>query len=120
MPVLDKHPYRPRSTPGWQLFHRYDVSVDEFQLHIRLVDHTGKRWAVAPLTFSEVGIPLPQSLASPTEDGSPDVSGFLQAALDVAWEIGLRPAGFDDHTNELKATRAHLADMRKLAKVPGA
>lgn len=52
-----------------------------------------------------------------TEDGLGDVTGFLQAALDAAWEQGLRPTTYADHTNELKAVRYHLEDMRLLAKV---
>lgn len=46
------------------------------------------------------------------------VIGFLQGALDAAWKLGLRPAAFADHTNELTAVRYHLEDMRALAKVP--
>jgi hypothetical protein len=42
---------------------------------------------------------------------------FLRALMDAAWEIGIRPSQFTDHTNELKATRFHLEDMRLLAKV---
>lgn len=42
---------------------------------------------------------------------------FLQAAMDEAWEQGLRPAGFQDFKNELAAVRFHLEDMRLLAKV---
>lgn len=48
-------------------------------------------------------------------DGVGDVTGFLQAALDAAWEIGMRPTAYADHTNELKAVRYHLEDMRTLA-----
>lgn len=47
-----------------------------------------------------------------TFDQEPEA--FLQAMLDCAWENGLRPTGFADHTNELKAVRDHLADMQKL------
>lgn len=42
---------------------------------------------------------------------------FLRAVMDQAWELGIRPTKFQDHTNELKALRDHLQDMRKLAKV---
>lgn len=45
------------------------------------------------------------------------VKNFLQAMSDAAWEIGIRPKQLEDHTNELKATRYHLEDMRVLAKV---
>ncbi len=43
-----------------------------------------------------------------------EVEDFLRAALDAAWELGLRPTGFKDHTNELTAVRYHLEDMRVL------
>ena len=46
-----------------------------------------------------------------------EVESFLQGALDFAWELGLRPKGAKDMTNELKAVRYHLEDMRLLAKV---
>jgi len=46
-----------------------------------------------------------------------DGRAFMQAMLDAAWDMGLRPASYADYTNELKAVRYHLEDMRKLAKV---
>lgn len=46
-----------------------------------------------------------------------EVDDFLRAIMDVAWDAGIRPTGVEDHTNELKATRFHLEDMRLLAKV---
>ena len=45
---------------------------------------------------------------------SVEITGFLQAAMDCAWQRGLRPSGFDG-PQEITAVRAHLADMRKLA-----
>lgn len=120
MPDINKGQIiRPRTTPGWEFFHRYDVSCDEFQLFMRVMDYQGQRWAVNPLAFSKVPstVPIPQSLAAPLEGSSPDVNGFLQAALEVAWEIGLRPQGYADPANELTATRYHLEDMRTLAKL---
>lgn len=45
----------------------------------------------------------------------PDVRSFLQACADAAWEIGIRPAQLADHSSELKATKYHLEDMRRLA-----
>lgn len=46
-----------------------------------------------------------------------EVEEFLRACMDAAWELGLRPTGFKDHTNELTAVRYHLEDMRYLVKV---
>lgn len=44
----------------------------------------------------------------------PDVRSFLQACADAAWEIDIRPAQIADHSSELKATKYHLEDMRRL------
>ena len=46
------------------------------------------------------------------------VEDFLRTCMDAAWELGIRPTGFKDHTNELTAVRYHLEDMRAIAKVP--
>lgn len=50
-----------------------------------------------------------------TESRDDNITSFLQAVLDAAWKSGLRPQGFQDHTNELTAVRYHLQDMRALA-----
>lgn len=61
------------------------------------------------------------------QDNCGDVTNFLQSALQSAWDLGMRPAGYEDARGEiaavkgqLAAVRDHLSDMRKLAKVPGA
>lgn len=51
-------------------------------------------------------------------NGRPEeIDDFLRAMMNAAWERGLRPDGYENHTNELAAVRFHLDDMRKLAKV---
>lgn len=62
-----------------------------------------------------IAVDVPLLEESWEDDGVGDVTGFLQAAMDAGWEMGLRPAGARDHTNELKAVRYHLEDMRALA-----
>lgn len=42
---------------------------------------------------------------------------FLQAMVNAAWGVGIKPTAMEDSANELKATKYHLEDMRKLAKV---
>lgn len=44
-------------------------------------------------------------------------SDFLQAMVDAAWNVGIRPSGVKDLEGTLGAVRFHLEDMRKLAKV---
>jgi hypothetical protein len=55
------------------------------------------------------------ALSSNTFTGDGEVGDFLQAVMDFAWSQGFRPKGLEDHRNELKAVRDHLADMRHLA-----
>lgn len=72
-----------------------------------------ERALARPLVFERVaeGI-LPQ----PTIGAGGVITGteFLQAALNHAWEIGLRPAGFGDTVNQVSALKDHLSDMRAL------
>jgi len=46
-----------------------------------------------------------------------ETNGILQAIVDEAWQAGIKPRQLEDATNELKATKFHLEDMRLLAKV---
>lgn len=84
-----------------------------------LDDATGDRSFVPP-----VGEAVALAIGDDPEPTFVDVGrgrradSLLQAFLDAAWEYGLRPKGFKDHTSELTATRYHLEDMRALAKVP--
>ena len=119
MPSLSMGPIHLRETQGFQIFSTYDIQTDRFLTAIRYTDHEGRRWVAKPMEWAPVGVDAPKtSLSTPHDGVEPSGRDFLQAALDVAWEIGLRPDGYQDHTNELKATRYHLEDMRALAKVP--
>lgn len=62
-----------------------------------------------PLVFE----PLPPDtlVENPTID---DGGALLQAMLDHAWEIGLRPRGFSDVPLQTAALKEHLNDMRAL------
>jgi hypothetical protein len=52
----------------------------------------------------------PQPISIGAEHGEQ----FLRACLNAAWEIGLRPDGYNDTRESMKATDAHLQDMRAL------
>ena len=87
-------------------------------LHVIRRDPNGSVAIAGPLIMhgASVGELLPET------DGilagySQETDDFLRAIMDAAWEAGIRPTGFEDHTNELKATRYHLEDMRLLSKV---
>lgn len=55
------------------------------------------------------------------DDGSGcgrNVREFLQAMSDAAWDIGIKPKQIEDNSNELKATKYHLEDMRAMVLGP--
>lgn len=93
---------------------------DLYIIKIHQGDGGPQRYIAKPLELQLV--PAGQIVDEPTmrefgSEGSGDVTGYLQAAMDAAWEAGLRPKGLEDQRNELKAVRYHLEDMRTLAKV---
>lgn len=91
-------------------------------LYIAKLNQDGSRDIVEPFVFKR----FPQNkmvldvlpAITDTHFGVDDVRGFLQAMSDAAWELGIKPKQIEDHTNELKATRYHLEDMRSLALKP--
>lgn len=53
-------------------------------------------------------------ILNPTFEG-PDVNELLQAALDEAWRLGMRPTSYrDERPEQIKAMDNHLQDMRAL------
>lgn len=80
-------------------------------------DDYGNESIAAPLVFSDCTNPL---IDKPTISGvRRDLDGraFLQACLDHAWDIGMRPAGYAGITEQVAALKAHLDDMRALVFV---
>jgi hypothetical protein len=74
----------------------------------------GEKHICRPLEFYKRE---PGDLMPPTISGSIDDNmgqDFLQAALNHAWELGMRPVGFADTPQQIKAMDAHLQDMRAL------
>ena len=64
------------------------------------------------LTF--VDLPQHGLLVEPTLSGREGLD-FLQAALNCAWELGLRPVGHHHTAEAIAAKDHHLADMRAIA-----
>lgn len=65
----------------------------------------------------EITLPFLEETYEESRDNVGAVTNFLQAALDAAWEYGLRPKGVNDPAvglAELRATKGHLEDMRAL------
>lgn len=101
--------------PIWRIrFHR-----DGFTDSLSLLIQRGDQY-VAPFTLEQM--PIAGYIDRPTlnesreaqADGLGDVSGFLRAALNCAWELGMRPDGFEDTRESMAATKKHLEDMRAI------
>lgn len=105
---------------GWQFWVDHQPwSGGKHDLRITRVSPDGTRGAIVEFKM----IDAPEGLAVPIvethtreahEDG---IRSFLQAALDAAWDAGLRPYNYEDTRQEIAAVRYHLEDMRVLAKV---
>ncbi len=54
-------------------------------------------------------------VTEPTVRSMEEGDSFLRAVLNAAWELGLRPDGFNDTRESMAATNKHLEDMRTLA-----
>lgn len=79
----------------------------------------GRRSFVQPLvlkSFDENIVPSDAEAFVLSDGFAEDVIfDFLQAAMDAAWDLGIRPAQAKDMTAEVAAVRYHLEDMRRLA-----
>ena len=76
----------------------------------------GATFIAKPMEFES--IPRHGSASGPTLQLERDAArNFMQAMMDAAWNMGLRPSGVKDLESTLEATRFHLEDMRLLAKV---
>lgn len=96
---------------------RPDFQRDDIELHIIHTSPTGQKGIVTNLTMFAVapGGALP---ANPGRIMAPEVGDqrqFLQAMLEAAWEVGMRPAGYSDVAGSMRAGEAHLQDMRAIA-----
>jgi hypothetical protein len=88
-----------------------DYGLDRTLVIARVDGVTGDRSFVQPLSFTEVaqGIsPPPDAIAL---RGKHEVTAFLQAVMDAAYEAGLRPSRAQDERH----LKAHLEDMRRFA-----
>ncbi len=79
----------------------------------------GVRVTLEPFQFkeAEMGATAAPALVETREerlDNLGDVTGFLQAVVNAAWDHGIRPDAMTDRAGELGATKAHLEDMRTL------
>lgn len=100
--------------PRWEAFARWNGVYHGHEFHI--IRNTGDdRDYVSAVDMKPVSRSMSISDQVIPFD---EVEEFLQACMDAAWEIGLRPKGFADVGSQLKATQDHLEDMRHIAKMP--
>jgi hypothetical protein len=97
---------------GWKIVTRRDGFTDNIEVLIRHDDLNVLPLQFAHRTPGEIIGPTLVDSRTEIEDGA---TGFLRAALNAAWELGMRPDGFNDTTEAMKATRQHLDDMRTIA-----
>lgn len=103
----------------WKAYLEEQPWLDRRCLHMIRKELNGTHGVVQPLTLKT----FKDGQCHPENDGLlgdydyQETNDFLQAIMDTAWGVGIRPIAFQDHTNELTAVRFHLEDMRLLAKV---
>lgn len=71
----------------------------------------GAQYVAEPLVFKEMA---PHDLAGQPTIRLPgaEADQLLQALLDHAWSLGMRPAGFLDTTRQVAALDNHIADLK--------
>ncbi len=104
---------------SWQVYierRPWDMAT---RLRIVSKTHPGSFDVVQPFMFKshEYGECVgDDEIAIENRGGQPDrVESFLQALVNAAWDHGIKPVQMQDHSNELKAVRDHLSDMRSMA-----
>lgn len=102
---------------------RAKVGVNEYghgrALYVSAQRPDGVRLAVTGLVWTPVERfsvypPTLQETYEEERDRVGDVTNFLQAVVDAAWEAGIKPVQAKAGDGEIGAVRAHLEDMRTL------
>ena len=102
---------------GWNVFARFEPMYVGHSLHI-INDTRDGRYFVKRIEMEQID-PHSSTIKLSEQPIPPDeVEDFLRACMDAAWELGIRPTGYEDHKNELTAVRYHLEDMRRLTILP--
>lgn len=105
-----------RHAPKWVAEAQWNPMKQHHEVYIARNLPDGDREVVVGLELERVAPGFAPS--EPTlSDTLGDTEDFLRSMLNLAWEAGLRPDGFEDTRREMVATQAHLQDMRLLAGV---
>jgi len=100
-----------------KIFINPNLWADTYDIYITEEGYDGKRLIAKPmqLEFDEIknGEPREPSIKISRLFGRE--TNFLQALSDALAKAGYKPSSVEENIGELKATKIHLADMRKLA-----
>lgn len=97
---------------NWRFHAGYDFITDGTSVVIRKGDSI-VRLIFEPRDRNQPNkTPTVSDLGRDMQDGQ---NSFLRAALNCAWDLGLRPDGFEDARESMRATNKHLEDMRAIA-----
>lgn len=95
---------------GWKVNARPDIYNNSHEIVISLTGLDGKEKIYTPQFVAEHS-----SMSLLPDEGIINVGKeFLQAFLDCAWEMGLRPQGFSNVQETLKAKQEHIDDLRNV------
>lgn len=99
----------------YKVFSDYEVCRQSFRVGVhrsnaRTREHEYLRWEWVSVNPGTI---LTDDLTTFMDEQ--EVRAFLQSAMDQAWAIGIKPAGYKEEKPELEAVKYHLEDMRKLA-----
>ncbi len=90
-----------------------------YRLYVGREEHDGFSVVQGPVILKKLlpgyAVPYEEAFMDDSKAGGENVRNFLQAMSDAAWEIGIKPKQLEGHTDELKAVRYHLEDMRAIA-----
>mgnify|MGYP006909097975 CR=1 FL=1 len=100
----------------WQVSLEYKLPQTRYALHIMHANPDGSYDYVTDLTFTKVQLgQMPESPGVLAGYLAYDTRQLMQALVDEAWAHGIYPQAVKENSGELKATRGHLQDMRRLA-----
>jgi hypothetical protein len=101
----------------WKAYAEFDDFDHRIRLACRNLDHDrGTTTTILPLTFGIEPAENASIARTPVmyEGKTREAKAILQALVDLAWELGIRPAEMADYQRANDAQRRHLEDMRAL------
>lgn len=101
-----------------KFFAQQGLLAGQTKIGIRIGAGPGPVKVVAPINFQTIESyhlhPHFIDGPMPIEGGDDFGAAFLRAALNCAWDMGMRPDGFDDTREATKSLNRHLEDMRAI------